>query len=155
MYKNILAIMLLLYAVFGEGLLDNLDKPEPKPEPNPAAKILNIDKPSDIVLGDVSIFSDLITDPNDRAKIAIFNYEFAERVLSYDADVQQINDVYSLAGKLFFKNTLVNKYEGLSEEIQQLLEKLLTDENHSISTKEKESINKYFMGISWILINER
>jgi hypothetical protein len=63
--------------------------------------------------------------------------------------------VYSLAGKLFFKNTLVNKYEGLAEEIQQLLEKLLTDENHNISTKEKEEINKYFMGISWILINER
>lgn len=155
MYKNILAIFLLMYAMFGEGLLDNLDKPTPTPEPNPAVKILNIDRPSEKIIESVQVFSDKITDLNDRAKIAIFNYEFAERVLNYNADVQQINDVYSLAGKLFFKNTLVNKYDGLAEEIQKLLEKLLTDENHNISTKEKESINKYFMGISWILINQR
>ena len=35
MYKNILAMLLLAYGVFGVGFLDLLDKPQPKPEPKP------------------------------------------------------------------------------------------------------------------------
>ena len=154
MYKNILAILLLLYAVFGEGLFDKLDKPEPKPEPSPAAKILNIEEPSKEVVNEVRIFSDLITDPNDRAKIAIFNHEFASRINDYNADVQQVNDVYSLAGKIFFKKSLVDKYDGLAERIKDLLVKILSDENHTITTEEKQSLNEYFMGIAWILIQK-
>lgn len=154
MYKNILAILLLLYAVFGEGLFDKLDKPEPKPEPSPAAKILNIEEPSKEVVNEVRIFSDLITDPNDRAKIAIFNHEFASRINDYNADVQQVNDVYSLAGKIFFKKSLVDKYDGLAEHIKDLLVKILSDENHTITTEEKQSLNEYFMGIAWILIQK-
>ena len=155
MYKNILAIMLLLYAVFGEGLFDIVDKPNPKPEPNPASEILDIDKPSDKVIEDVYVFSDLITDPSDRAKIAIFNHEFAQRVLTYNTDVQQVNDVYSLAGKLFFKQTLVDKYEGLSENIKRILQEILTEENHIVTTEEKQFLNEYFMAIAWVLIQKR
>jgi len=155
MYKNILAIILLLYAVFGEGLFDVIDTPSPTPEPNPASEILDIDKPSDKVIKDVSVFSDLITDPSDRAKIAIFNHEFAQRISTYNTDVQQVNDVYSLAGKLFFKQTLVDKYEGLSENIQRILEKILTDENHAVTQEEKQSLNEYFIGIAWVLIQKR
>ena len=154
MYKNILAIILLLYAVFGEGLFDIADKPNPTPEPNPASEILDIDKPSDKVIKDVSVFSDLITDPSDRAKIAIFNHEFAQRVLKYSTDVQQVNDVYALAGKLFFKQTLVDKYEGLSDNIQRILQEILTEENHVVTVAEKQSLNEYFMGIAWILIQK-
>ena len=154
MYKNILAIILLLYAVFGEGLFDIADKPSPTPEPNPASKILDIDKPSDKIIKDVSVFSDLITDPSDRAKIAIFNHEFAQRILTYNTDVQQVNDVYSLAGQIFFKKSLVDKYDGLSERIKDLLIKILSDENHTITTEEKQSLNEYFMGIAWVLIQK-
>ena len=152
MYKNILAILLLLYAVFGDGLLDNLDKPEPKPEP--VAKILDIDRPEENVINEVKNFSELVTDPNDKAKIAIFNYEFASRILKYDTTVQQVNDVYSLAGKIFFKKSLVDKYDGLAENIKSLLEKILTDENHSVTKIEKEKLNQYFMAVAWVLIQK-
>jgi len=155
MYKNILAIILLLYAVFGEGLFDKLDKPTPSPTPNPTSEILDVEKPSENILKDVQAFSDLITEPSDRAKIAIFNYEFAERILTYNSTVQQTNDVYSLAGKIFFKNSLVNKYDGLAEKIQNILESILTEENHILTIEEKKQINQYFMGIAWILIQKR
>ena len=149
MRKNILAILLLVYSVFGGGLFDLLDKPEPKPEP--VVEILNINKPSDKVIKRVQEFSDLITDPNDRAKIAIFNHEFAKRVIDYSTTSQQVNDVYSLAGKLFFKQTLVDKYDGLAEKIVDLLEEILSDENHAVSIGEKMELNKYFMGVAWVL----
>lgn len=154
MYKRIIAVILLLYSVFGQGLLDGFDKPKPKPEPNPAAEILNIEKPTEQILKDVNVFSDIVSEPSDRAKLAIFNYEFAERVVGYDTSVQQVNDVYSLAGKIFFQQKLVNKYEGLSDNLKRILEKILTEENHLVTPEEKQSLNEYFMGIAWVLIQK-
>ncbi len=154
MFKNILIILLLVYGVFGAGLLDLLDSPSPSPDPQPPAKILNIDKPTEDVLNRVSLFSDIITDPSDRAKLAIFNYEFANRVLAYDATSQQTNDVYTLAGKKFFKDSLVDKYDGLAENIVDLLEEILGQENHTIDTKEKEQLHKYFLAVAWTLIQK-
>lgn len=152
MYKRFLALVLLVYGVFGTGWLDLLDKPLPEPEP--PAKILNINTPSEAVKERVEIFAQLITDPSDKAKIAIFNYDFAQRVVGYETTAQQVNDVYSLAGKLFFEKTLVDKYEGLSEEIVMLLQECMTDENHVLTKDEKYKLNEYFTGVAWILIQK-
>lgn len=154
MFKSILIILLLVYSVFGKGWLDLLDKPNPTPDPKPPAKILNIDKPSEDIINRVKLFSGLITDPSDRAKLAIFNYEFANRVLAYDATSQQTNDVYTLAGKTFFKSSLVDKYDGLAENIVDLLEEILGEENHTLNTKEKEELHRYFLAIAWVLIQK-
>lgn len=154
MYKRIIAVVLLLYSVFGQGLLDGFDKPKPTPKPNPAAEILKVDKPTEQILKEVNVFSDIVSEPSDKAKLAIFNYEFAERVVAYDASVQQVNDVYSLAGKIFFQQKLVNKYEGLSDNLKRILEKILTEENHLVTPEEKQSLNEYFMGIAWVLIQK-
>lgn len=154
MYRNILAILLLMYAVFGQGVFDILDNPTPQPEPNPAAKILDIDKPPQNFINAVQAFSDIVKDPNDRAKLAIFNHEFAKRVIKYNTSVQQVNDVYVLAGKIFFKKSLVDKYDGLAENIKDLLKNILTEENHVVTTEEKEKLNEYFMAVAWILIQK-
>jgi hypothetical protein len=155
MLKKIVIITLLAYGVFGGGLLDILDKlPKPDPKPNPPAKILNIDTPSQDVIDRVKLFSDIVTDPTDKAKLAIFNYEFATRVLSYDITSQQTNDVYTLAGKKFFKKALVDKYEGLAENIVDLLTECIGEENHTLSQKEKESLHEYFLAVAWVLIQK-
>ena len=150
MNKKIAAILLLLYSVFGGGILNyiNIDI-----KPEPVAEILSIEKPSKKILDTVSPIASLVTDPDDRSKIAIFNYEFAERVIGYETSSQQINDVYALAGKTFFKQTLVDKYEGLSEGIVSIMEKVLTDENHIVTNDEKNELHKHFMGLAWSLIN--
>ena len=150
--KTILALMLIIFAVFGGDITDFI--PNFKPEP-PAAKILNIEEPSQEVLESVSIFSGLITDPNDRAKIAIFNYEFAERVKSYNTTSQQVNDVYALAGKIFFENKLVDKYDGLAENIVKLMQKCVGKDNHTLTQQEKNDLNKNFLGLAWVLIHTR
>ena len=93
MYKNVLAVVLLIYSAFGTGWLDLLDRPTPKPEPTPPpAKILNVDTPSQEVQDRVAIFSEIITDPNDRAKLAIFNYEFAKRVLEGEEELYVVDE---------------------------------------------------------------
>ncbi len=154
MYKKILAVVLLLYAIFGTGWLDLLDNlPLPSPTPPPAA-ILTIDLPSQEVKERVAIFSEMVTDPSDRAKLAIFNYEFANRILDYSATVQNVNDVYTLAGKTFFEESLINKYDGLSEEIVSLLSDCMSDEEHSVTAEEKVKIHEYFLGVAWSLIQK-
>jgi len=153
MYKNIFIFFLLIYGVFGGGVLDIFDNDIiPNPQPKPPQKILNIDIPSQDVIDRVSIFSEIITDPSDKAKIAIFNYEFGERVLEYNTSSQKVNDIYTLAGKIFFQKTLVDKYDGLSEEITELLKECMTDENHNLTDDERNKLSKYFTGIAWVLI---
>lgn len=152
--KNVFATFLLLFGVFGGGFMDWWDLlPKPKPQPVNVS-ILNVEKPSQKIQDKVIFFSDLVTDPSDRAKIAIFNYEFAERILAWNTDVQQVNDVYSLAGKIFFKGSLVDKYEGLAEEIVSLIDSIITSENHILSKDEKLEMHKNFMGAAWVLIQK-
>lgn len=153
MYKNILVFILLVYSIFGGGLLDLLDRPKPTPEPKPA-KILNINTPTSEVANRVKIFSSLVNDPTDRAKLAIFNYEFANRVGSYNASSQEVNDVYTIAGKSFFNNTIVDKYDGLSESLTNLLKEIIGDENHKLTQNEKNKLSEYFLGIAWVLIQK-
>ncbi len=148
--KSIIAILLLIVAVFGS----DFKLPNILPTPEPHAKILNIDTPTKEVIDRVSVFSDIVSDPDDRAKLAIFNYEFSQRVLSYETNSQQINDVYSLAGKLFFKETLVDKYDSLAENIISLLEEIIGKEDHILSEEEKQSISEYFKGVAWVLIHK-
>ncbi len=151
MYKKILCVVLLVYGVFGTGWLDLLDVNFPKPKPAPA-KILNVDTPSEDVQKRVQIFSELVTNPDDKAKLAIFNYEFSQRITEYKANAQNVNDVYTIAGKTFFQQSLVNKYEGLNEEIVSLLTECMTDENHVLTQDEKNNLHEYFMGVAWFLI---
>lgn len=151
---SLVALVLIVYGAFGGGILDLLDNPRPSPTPEPEIAILNIDRPSQEILDRVKAFSDTVKDPTDRAKIAIFNYEFANSLISYETDLQQLNDVYVLAGKKFFKNSIVGKYQPLPEMITKLIEEITGQENHTLSTEEKLKLNQYFLGVAWVLIQK-
>ena len=83
--------------------------------------------------------------------VAIFNNEFSDRILIYNCDIQSVNDVYSLAGKTFFQSSLVDKYDGLSEKLVDVLKSILSDENHQLTDDEKKDLHTYFKGIAWAL----
>lgn len=116
--------------------------------------ILNIEKPTQDVLERVGPIAKAITDPTDRAKLAIFNQEFAKRVVSYDTDLQQVNDVYVLAASDFFENSLKNKYENLDVDVINLIQQVTTDENHKLTSEEKNKVSENFLGLSWSLIQK-
>lgn len=154
MIKNIAAILLIMFGLFGFSFLDLLDNPTPQPKPEPEVAILNIDKPSDETILLVKKYGELIKDPTDRAKIAIFNYQFATNVKSYETSLQQVNDVYVLAGKIFFKDSIVGKYDGLADMLVKQIQDITTDEDHTLSQEEKDKISEQFMAIAWVLIQK-
>ena len=116
--------------------------------------VLNIEKPTQAVLEIVSPIAKLVTDPTDRAKLAIFNQEFSKRIPSYDADVQQVNDVYVSAASDFFQNTINDKYTGLDTKLISLIQFVTTDENHKLTQEEKTKMSESFLGLSWSLIQK-
>jgi hypothetical protein len=123
--------------------------------PSPILLDLKIDQPLDATIEIVKPISSEIKDPTDRAKLAIFNQEFANRVKSYNTDVQKLNDVYVLSASKFFKDSLLNKYENLDTNIVALIEKVTTSENHTLTQDEKNQVSEYFMGLAWSLIQRK
>jgi len=155
MAKNAIAVLLIMYGIFGNSLFTPNKPVVPTPPSPPPISILNIDKPTDAVLSKVQKFSDVVTDPTDRAKLAIFNHQFAKNVLGYEAHLQQVNDVYTLAGKSFFKDSMRGKYKELPDMIIGLIKDTTTDENHVLTSSEKNQISENFMGVAWVLIQKK
>ena len=151
-FKNVLAIALICV-----GLSMELGRFVPNiVVPKPDVAILNIDKPNDKVLALVQPVSDLVTDPTDRAKLAIYSQEFAVRVKKYDAQLQQINDVLSLSAKEFFKDDINDKYSGLDDGIITMITTAVnSDENHKLTEPEKNELSNVFMGFAWALIQKK
>lgn len=118
-------------------------------------KLIEVDKPTQEIVELVAPISDIVTDPTDRAKLAIFNQTFANRVKGYNTDLQQVNDVYVLAGSKFFENSLVDKYADLDRSLVSLIEKAAGSDNHSLTEEEKQKLSSYFMGLAWSLIQKR
>lgn len=117
--------------------------------------LVNIAKPTTSILELVNPISNTVTDATDRVKLAIFNQEFATRVKTYEVDAQQVNDVYVLAGSLFFENSLRGKYKNLDTMMIELIQKSTSDDNHKLTTAEKEELSSSFMGLSWSLLQQK
>lgn len=113
--------------------------------------ILELNKPSESVLCIVDPIAKLVTDNTDRAKLAVFNQEFAKRVISYQADSQQVNDVYVASAICFFQDTIDDKYEGLSDGLINLLKLVTLGENVRLTDVKKSELSEYFLGLSWAL----
>jgi hypothetical protein len=123
-------------------------------KPKYEKKLIDIDTPEPSVVELVKPISSIITDPNDKAKLALFNYEFGNRLPKYEADTQKLNDVYVLAASKFFKDSLVNKYENLDVKILKLISEVTTDNNSQLTSEQKQELSKRFIGLSWSLINK-
>lgn len=149
MIRILVAIALLVFVFFGKLPTIDIKIPDKVDE---VQSIINVEKPTDEILVKVKPIADLITDNEDRAKFALFNYEFGSRVINYSTDSQKINDVYTKAGGIFFQESLRGKYPGLADELKGLLESVVSNDNHALSDSEKQSIQKLFKGLAWALI---
>ncbi len=80
---------------------------------------------------------------------------FADRIEGYDAEAQDVQDIYVLAAKILFDNSLAGKYNGYGSSIQGLLEDSMGTENHVLSRDEKESLAQDFRGLAYSLSKEK
>lgn len=113
---------------------------------------LDIDKPSDEILNIVKPISDLISNKDDRIKLAVFNYCFTKRVEKYDIKAQQMQDVYVLAASKFFGDSLKDKYDDLDNKLVALFESSVGNDDHILSSADKLSLKNNFSGLAWSLI---
>ena len=112
-----------------------------------------IEKPEKALIDQWSGVSKSITDPSDRTQLCIFNKTFADRVIKYEADTQQVNDIYTLAAKEVFGDSLKGKYKMLSPEVKKTMVSILGEENHNVIESEKKKLRKVFMAFAWNLNN--
>lgn len=115
--------------------------------------LLNINKPTATVIDIVSPITQKITNIDDRAKLAIFNYEFSQRVPKYkNITTQDLNDIYVLAASKFFKTSMKDKYKDLDKDLVGLIESVTTSDNHQLTPEEQKVISDNFNGLSWSLV---
>jgi hypothetical protein len=145
---NLVAIALLILAVVPQISIPNI---VPLPIPTPAVN-LDLDTPTDEILSIVNPISRLVTNKDDRIKLAVFNYSFSKRINKYNTDTQKINDIYVLAARYFFEDSMKDKYDTLPEELKTLFKTVVGEDNHTITAEEKVALQNVFGGLAWRLI---
>lgn len=116
---------------------------------------LDINKPTNEIISYVTPISKLVTDSKDKIKLAIFNQEFATRILSYNINNQQTNDIYVIAASDFFQNELLDKYQDLDVELIKLIQSSIGIDNHILTNAEKKDLSDKCMGLAWSLIESK
>ena len=139
----LIGIVLVIVGVFWGN---TPDAPDNKPH-------IVIDKPDKVLTEQWSETSRSITDLSDRIQLCIFNKTFADRVVNYEADAQQVNDVYVFAAKEVFGDSIKGKYDMLSPATQKAMIQILGEENHNVTESDKQKLSKSFMAFAWNLNN--
>ena len=146
-FRLLIGVVLVLVGVFWEDIKNSI------PEIPDKKLGITIEKPQDSLVEQWTEVCKSVKDPVDRVKLCVFNKTFADRVVGYDADAQQINDVYVLAAKEVFGDSIKGKYDKLGPAAQESMVSILGEENHIITESEKQNLNKAFLAFAWCLNN--
>ena len=143
--------ILLLAAVFlgGEAFNSFIDKI--KNVVNKEKVVYVEPKPDQKDIDDTKPLADLITDKDDRAKLAVFNYEFSNRLSNYKVTAQQLIDIYATAGKILFQGEFKDKYPTYGSSLTKVFLDIVGEEEHVLTAEELASVQKKFSAISWNL----
>lgn len=152
MNRTVIGVIIILIGLFWPQIVERIPEITPTPEPN-APAVIEISEPTPAVLEKVSDLSSLVTDEDDRMKLAIFNKIFSERVIEYSGDTQQINDVYVAAAKYVFGDSLKGKYFGYGSGLTDLMRQIMGDENHELTEQEKLMLQEYYSALAWSFVN--
>jgi hypothetical protein len=147
--RTILGLLIILIGLF----LPQIQERIPDLIPDTPSPSIVIEEPTQEIKDKTLKVSEKVTDTKDRLELCVFNKVFSERVLGYDADVQQVNDIYTESGKILFKDSLKGKYDGYGSGVVSLISEITGSENHELTQEEKQQISQVFNGLSWSLLN--
>lgn len=153
-YRLLIGAILIAIGFWGHRYPDFIKYIKDKVSSQPVV-LIDI-KPSEAILKNSIEAANLITDRQDKLDFAIFNIEFVKRLDKYfDESIgsQELADLYTSSLKNYFKDRLKDKYSGLNEKIQSLLEMSISDVDHILSKAEIESLKENLIGLSWNLSN--
>ena len=145
--RTTLGLLLILIGLF----LPQIQEWIPDLIPDTPAPAVVIEEPTQEIKDKTLKVAEKVTDKKDRLELCIFNKVFSERVLAYDADVQQVNDIYTESGKILFKDSLKGKYNGYGAGVVSLISEITGSENHELTQQEKQQISEVFSGLAWNL----
>ena len=147
--RTVLGLLIILIGLF----LPQIQERIPDLIPDTPSPSIVIEEPTQEIKDKTLKVSEKVTDTKDRLELCVFNKVFSERVLGYDADVQQVNDIYTESGKILFKDSLKGKYDGYGSGVVSLISEITGSENHELTQQEKQQISQVFNGLSWSLLN--
>ena len=147
--RTVLGLLIVLVGLF----LPQIQERIPDLIPDTPSPSIVIEEPTQEIKDKTLKVSEKVTDTKDRLDLCVFNKVFSERVLGYDADVQQVNDIYTESGKILFKDSLKGKYDGYGSGVVSLISEITGSENHELTQEEKQQISQVFNGLSWSLLN--
>ena len=145
--RTVLGLLIVLVGLF----LPQIQERIPDLIPDTPSPSIVIEEPTQEIKDKTLKVSEKVTDTKDRLDLCVFNKVFSERVLGYDADVQQVNDIYTESGKILFKDSLKGKYDGYGTGVVSLISEITGNENHELTQKEKQQISEVFSGLAWNL----
>lgn len=143
---NLIGIFLICIALLPNNFIPIIN-PNPKPSIN-----LDVNKPTDEILQIVKPIDMLITNYEDRTRLAVFNYVFSKRISKYDINSQKLQDLYVMAARNYLQDSIKDKYDDLDSLIKNLFIKSIGDSDHILTKDEKVYTENLFSGLSWSLI---
>ena len=142
-----LGLLIILIGLF----LPQIQERIPDLIPDNTTPSIVIEEPTKEIKDKTLKVSEKVVDDKDRLDLCVFNKVFSERILGYDADVQQVNDIYTESGKILFKDSLKGKYDGYGAGVISLISEITGSENHKLTQQEKQKISEVFSGLAWNL----
>ena len=146
-----LAVLLVLGSLFGEQILESINKIIPNIKPDQTPEVV-IDEPSSENKQLVKPIVDIDISKEDANLISSFFVELADVV---DKDQQvikttgQFRSFNILSGMLHFNENLKDKYSTLGENIDSVIITSVGKENKSLDTDKRKDLVKVLKAIAW------
>lgn len=116
------------------------------------AQVLSIKEPDKSILEIVSGADKIVTDQQDKEKMALLNFEFSERLKGYDCKPEEMIQVWNHVARFVSEGEWGKKYpKFFPTYTSDMIKSVTTDANAVVTEQEKELISEKFNGLSWVL----
>lgn len=148
-----LLIVLIVLFLFGDNsIYPFLGKLVPK---NISITIVE-EKPNINYIEETLPLAEMIKEKEDKIELCLINLEFSNRVEKYlgkNVNNQQLNDIYVGVNREHFNGRLKDKYDGLSDGLMSLLNKVIGSDVQILTKAQLKEMNRYFLALAWNLEN--